>query len=142
MSDRRLRTLNSDFDRALARKWINEATAESRVEIKGPQRTVDQNKKMWAMLTDISLQVAWYKRELKPGHWKLIFLDSLSKEPGMVVPNLAGDGVVNLKQSSSDLSKSEFSDLIELMFAFGALHEVEWSDPKIAEEYENIARRA
>src|SRR3954451_7103726 len=95
---RTVRTLNSEFDRALVRKWIAEAPEGSRIEIKGPQRTIEQNKKMWAMLADIALQLTWYGRPLKTDHWKMIFLDSLSTEPGMVVPNLAGDGVVNLKQ--------------------------------------------
>ncbi len=45
-----------------------------------------------------------------------------------MVPNLDGTGFVNLGRSSSDLSKSEMSDLIELIHAFGANHGVKFQD--------------
>jgi hypothetical protein len=44
------------------------------------------------------------------------------------VPNIDGTGFVNLGRSSSDLSKQEFIDLIELITAFGAQHGVVFSD--------------
>jgi hypothetical protein len=37
---------------------------------------------------------------------------------------------VTLGTSSSDLSRDEMTDLIEIIFAFGAQHVVVWSDPK------------
>jgi hypothetical protein len=48
------------------------------------------------------------------------------------VPNLDGDGFVNLGRSSSDLSKEEFSDLLALIEAWGAKHHVQFNDPKEA----------
>jgi hypothetical protein len=50
-------------------------------------------------------------------------LDGLKRELRLV-PNMAGNGFVNLGRSSSDLSKGEFSDLMELIAAFGAEHGV------------------
>jgi len=83
------------------------------------------------MLTDISKQMTWHGQRLRPDDWKLVFLDALNSEV-RAVPNLSGNGFVNLGRSSSDLSKSEMSDLIELMFAFGAEHGVEFQDDREA----------
>ena len=46
-----------------------------------------------------------------------------------VVPGLDG-GFVVLGQRTSQMGKREFSDLIELIYAFGAEKGVVWSDPK------------
>ncbi|HQN52055.1 MAG TPA: recombination protein NinB, partial [Phenylobacterium sp.] len=79
--------------------------------------------------------------KLSPDDWKLVFLDALGRELRMV-PNLDGTGFVNLGRSSSDLSKSEMTDLIELIFAYGAKHGVEFHDgqgPGSAEQASQVA---
>jgi hypothetical protein len=60
--------------------------------------------------------------------WKLLFLDSLKRELRMV-PNLDGNGFVNLGRSSSDLSKGEMADLITIIEQFGANHGVVFHEP-------------
>ena len=113
--------------RERAEDWIRRAPVGTRVTFAGPKRTLDQNSKMWAMLTDIARQVPWHGIKLSPNDWKLIFLDGLNRELRLV-PNLDGTGFVNLGRSSSDLDKQEMSDLFELMQAFGAEHGVEFKD--------------
>jgi hypothetical protein len=103
--------------------WAEKAPAGTRVEFKAPRRTLDQNSRMWAMLTDLAKQVKWHGLTLTPDDWKLIFLDALKREVRMV-PNLDNNGFVNLGRSSSDLSKSEMGDLMELIEMFGAKHDV------------------
>jgi hypothetical protein len=49
-----------------------------------------------------------------------------------MVPNIDGNGFINLGRSSSDLSKAEFSDLIEIIFAFGAKHGVVFAEDRKA----------
>jgi hypothetical protein len=120
---RALITLVSDDMRAMAVDWCRRLPQGTRIEFKKPRRTVDQNSKMWATLTDIALQVPWHGQRLTPADWKLIFLDALKRE-SRLVPNIDGTGFVNLGRSSSDLSKEEMSDLIELMMQFGANHDV------------------
>jgi NinB protein len=115
-------------DRATACKWIAKAEVGTRVEFKASKRSLEQNSRFWAMATDIATQVKWHDISLTPNDWKLLFLDALKQEL-RVVPNLDGNGFVNLGRSSSDLSKEEFSNLIELMFAFGANHGVVFHDP-------------
>lgn len=96
------------------------------VEIKEKTRSLEQNSLLWALLTDVSRQVEWYGRKLSPENWKHIFSAALSKQD--VVPNLDNNGFVVLGQSTSKMSKREFSDLVELINSFGAQHGVVWSD--------------
>lgn len=102
--------------------WAFKAPSGTRVEFKETKRTLPQNARMWAMLTDIAQQVPWHGLKLSPDDWKLIFLDALKREIRMV-PNIDGNGFVNLGRSS-DLSKTEMGDLMELIHAFGAKHNV------------------
>lgn len=105
--------------------------AGTRVELKEAKRTDDQNAKMWSMLTEVSQQLLWHGVKLSTEDWKLVFLDALKREVRMV-PNIDGNGFVNLGRSSSDLSKAEFSDLIEIIFAFGAKHGVVFAEDRAA----------
>ena len=125
---RYLITLNGKADRDRARRYIEAAPAGTRAEFKAAKRSLPQNDRMWAMLTDIAEQVPWHGIRLRPDDWKLIFLDALKRETRMV-PNLDGNGFVNLGRSSSDLSKAEMSDLMELITAWGAQRGVEFHDP-------------
>lgn len=125
---RALISLATDADRAKATKWIAQAPEGTRVEFKKPRRSIPQNDRMWAMLTDVAYQVPWHGLRLSPDDWKLIFLDALKRELRMV-PNLDGSGFINLGRSSSDLSKEEMADLIDLIGMFGANHGVKFHDP-------------
>lgn len=122
----------ADRDRVLG--WIRVARLKSRVEIRGPRRTLPQNDKMWAMLTDIVKQ----KKKINgqtytTDQWKAIFMQALGHElRGDVLPTLDGTDFFTVDgTSSSKLSDTEMSDLIEFMFAWGAENHVEWSDPNL-----------
>jgi hypothetical protein len=128
---RHLITIHSTADRARAARCIAQAPFGTRVELKAAKRSLDQNSKLWASLTDVSHQLAWHGQKLTPNDWKLVFLDALKRELRMV-PNIDGNGFVNLGRSSSDLTKSEMSDLIEIIAAFGAQHGVVFHDQESA----------
>lgn len=119
--------LRGPSDREKAASWAMKAPYGTRLEFKQAKRTLPQNDRMWAMLTDVAAQAPYHGLKLAPDDWKLIFLDALKREVRMV-PNLDGNGFVSLGRSSSDLSKGEMSDLIELIFAFGAKHDVKFKD--------------
>lgn len=123
--------LSSPTERLKAARWAEKMPAGTRIEFKAPRRSIPQNDRMWAMLTDVAVQLPWHGIKLSPDDWKLIFLDSLKRELRMV-PNIDGSGFVNLGRSSSDLSKAEMTDLIDLMHAFGANHGVVFHDPETA----------
>ena len=97
------------------------------MEFKAPKRTLPQNDYMWALLTDLSEQLAWHGKRLKPDDWKLVMMDGLKREV-RIVPNIDGTGFVNIGARSSDLSKAEMADLLELIMAFGAQHGVVFGD--------------
>jgi len=125
---RALIVLRRNEDRARARQWVERAPPGTRIEFKATKRSLPQNDRLWAFLTEIAAQKTWHGMKLSAADWKLIFMDALKKEL-RIVPNLDGDGFVNLGRSSSDLSKEEFSDLLELVTAWGAEKGVIFNDP-------------
>lgn len=124
---RALLVLANDAIRSKAADWCRRLPKDTRVEFKGPKRTLPQNDRMWAMCTDVSQQIAWHGMKLSPEDWKLLFLDDLGRELRMA-PSLDGKGFVNLGRSSSKLSVEEMTNLIELIFKRGAEVGVVFSD--------------
>lgn len=120
-------TIHSERDRERALKIISAAPFKTRVEVKAAKRSLPQNSKLWAMLSEVAEQVPWHGVRLRPDDWKFLFLDALKREL-RIVPNIEGNGFVNLGRSSSDLTKDEMGDLIELIHQFGANHDVKFSD--------------
>ncbi|WP_086300648.1 recombination protein NinB [Gilliamella apicola] len=96
------------------------------VSIQEMTRTLEQNARMWATLTDISEQVVWHSLKLTPEEWKHVFTATLKGQK--TVPNLEGTGFIILGQSTRAMSKKELSNLLELAYAFGAEHGVKWSE--------------
>jgi hypothetical protein len=117
--------LNSHADRDKVSRWAHGVPAGTRVEFKAPRRSLDQNSLLWAMLTDVSAQVDWYGQKLSPEDWKDVFTASLRR--ARVVPGIDAGTFVPLGMRTSDMSKAEFSDLIELMRAFAAERGVTFS---------------
>jgi len=94
------------------------------VEAKRETRSLEQNSRLWALLTDVSKQVDWYGNKLTPEEWKDVFTAALKKEK--VVPGING-GFVVLGQSTSKMSIAEMVELQTLIEAFGADKDVKWS---------------
>ena len=96
------------------------------VNIQEMTRTLEQNARMWATLTDISRQVVWHGLTLTPEEWKHVFTATLKGQK--TVPNLDSTGFIVLGQSTRAMSKRELSDLLELAYSFGAERNVKWSE--------------
>lgn len=120
--------LRSEADRARAVKWVMVAPRGTRVEFLEVKRTMPQNDKLWACLTDVARQVVWYGQKLTATDWKDIFTAALRS--ARVVPGLDPGRYVQLGLHTSDMSKDEMSNLIELIHAFGAEHGVEFNKPR------------
>ncbi len=123
---RALVILNSAADRARVGRWAVTAPAGTSVEFKLSKRTTDQNALMWARLTEISRQVVWYGQKLSADDWKDVFTASLRR--ARVVPGLDAGTYVPLGMRTSDMTKQEFSDLLELINAFAAEHNVTFEE--------------
>ena len=94
------------------------------LEIRPEKRSDAQNRRLWAMLADISAQVDWYGQKLTSEEWKDVFSASLKRTK--VVPGLDG-GFVVCGQSTSKMTKAEMCELQELMEAFGAEKDVRFA---------------
>lgn len=101
------------------------------VEVRKARRSTEQNARMWAMLSDVSRQVDWYGQKLSAEEWKHVFSASLKRQK--VVPGLDG-GFVVLGQSTSQMSKAELGELMDLIEAFGAQKGVRFTAPEYLEE--------
>lgn len=128
---RHLIAINSTADRERLARYIAQAPFGTRVELKAAKRTLPQNDRMWAMLTDIAAQKEHAGRKYTPDIWKALFMSACGREV-QFVPALDGTTCLPLGYRSSDLSKGEMSDLIEFMFSWGAQHGVVFHDQESA----------
>lgn len=126
------RVIETEAEIPLSLKWadamIRQALPGGEVAmfLGRPRRTLDQNAKLWPMLSDVSKQVDWHGEKLTPENWKDVFTAGLKRQKA--VPGIDG-GFVVLGAHTSTMDKREFVDLIELMYAFGSEHDVTWSEP-------------
>lgn len=104
---------------------VNAAPRGSVITIKPPRRTLDQNAKLWAMLTDVSIAKP-EGRNLTPDVWKAVFMHALDHSIRFEMA-LDGKGMVPVGFRSSHLTKAQMADLITLIDEYGARHGVEWS---------------
>lgn len=118
--------LTSDVNRARAAGWCRSAPHGSIVNVREATRTGEQNAKLWAMLSDVS-RAKPEGRELTPDVWKSLFLHSLDHAQRFEMA-LDGKGMVPVGFRSSRLTKQQCSDLIEMIYEYGARHGVEFSD--------------
>jgi hypothetical protein len=134
-----VRVIHDETDRNQIIEWIKAARVKTRVEIHGPRRSLPQNAKLWAMLTDIVVQKKTINGQtFKTDQWKSIFMQALGHEVD-VLPTLDGNDFFAAELSTSKLSEQEMSDLIEYIYAWGAENHVVWSDP-VLNSYEEMRR--
>ena len=125
MSDKQTFFLINPQVKQNAMQAIKMASEDMICEIKKKTRSLEQNRKLWACLKEISDQVNWYGNKLTSDEWKDVFSASLKSQK--VVPGIDG-GFVVCGQRTSKMTKSEMAELIELMMAFGAERGVKFSD--------------
>ena len=115
---RALIIVNGAKDRERVARWASKAPTGTRIEFKAAKRTLPQNDLMWALLTDVAQQKEHCGRKYSPDDWKALFLHALGQEMRFL-PALDGVSFVPVGNRSSDLSKQEMTDLIELILAWG-----------------------
>ena len=126
---RRVFFLEHDIARRNAIKAVQEAPAGMMVVVQEKTRTLDQNALLWPLLSAVSSQVVWHGAKLSPDEWKDVFTAALKRQK--VVPGIDG-GFVVCGTRTSKMPKSEFSDLIELIYSFGAERGVDFHDERRA----------
>ena len=91
-------------------------------------RTLAQNRMMWRLLSRIADQLEHCGEHWEPDDWRAGFLKAMGKKLRFM-PALDGDGVVAIGYRSSKLSKAEMSEMIEMIYEYGARHGVDFDDP-------------
>ena len=112
--------------RAEAHQWVDKALSlwmpgkPWLLEIREPKRTDEQNAAMWSLLAQITKQRPVHNgRAMTSDLWKSVFMDALGHEVDYV-GSLDGSRIFPLGHRSSNLTKSQMSDLLELMLAWCA----------------------
>lgn len=119
----------SDEIRKRAVDWIMAAPKESRLVLKPPKRTLPQNDKLHAMITDVAKQRTHAGMKLSMIDWKRLFTAGWRNDLRLI-PNLAGDGLIQVGERTSELTVAECADLIEFIQAWGANNGVVFSGPE------------
>lgn len=122
---RALVVIRSETDRLKIARWAAGVPEGTRVEFKQTKRTLPQNDRFWSMLTDVSAFMRKRGRGHAPEEWKVIFMSAMGHEVKFL-PSLDQKSFVPLGHSSSDLSVSEMSDLMEFIEAWAAENGLEF----------------
>lgn len=117
--------LSNTESRTRACQLIAKAPDGHLCRVTPPTRTLDQNAKMHAMLTDISLSKPG-GRKLTPDDWKCLMMHACGWE-SQFLEGLDGRPFPTGFRSSR-LSKSQMSDLIEFMQSWGDQNNVRWTE--------------
>lgn len=130
MTTRQTVTINGPEDRQRIATWARNVEAGTVVTFRKKSRSSEQSAKMWAMLHEVSEQVEWYGAKLDAEDWKDVFTASLRH--ARVVPGIDKGTFVPLGMRTSTMTIDEMSNLIELIYAFGAdpEHPVLFKEPK------------
>lgn len=111
-------TIKGTADRNLVARWASNVQPGTTVEFRAPRRSNEANALMWSLLGQISKGVDWYGQKLSSEDWKDVLTASLRRT--RVVPGIDPGSFVPLGMRTSQMSKEEISDLLELIMAFGA----------------------
>lgn len=115
---------HADSRRHIANRVMH-APVGNVVTIGEATRSNDQNSLLWPLLTCLANQIVWHGQKLTTDDWKNVMTSSLKKQ--RVVPGIDG-GFVVMGISTSKMGKAEFSELVELIYAFGAQNNVTFGD--------------
>jgi hypothetical protein len=127
---RNARIIRTPADRETVAAWARNAPVGSTFEVRAPRRSLDQNALMWSLLGQISKQVEWYGVHLSSEDWKDVLTASMRRT--RVVPGIDPNTFVPLGMRTSQMTKEELSDLLELIYAFGAEKDVKFRELEIA----------
>lgn len=130
MSTRQTVTILTPTDRDQIARWARNVEVGTVVTFRKKSRSTEQNAKLHAMLGEVSKQVCWVGQYLDIEDWKDMFTAALRH--ARVVPGIDKGTYVPLGMHTSTLTIEEMSNLIELIYAFGAdpEHPVIFKDPK------------
>jgi hypothetical protein len=96
-----------------------------------PIKSRSQEEKYHAAIAEIAEQASHLGSKWDAESWKRLLLDAFAKETkrprGKVIPNLTGDGVVEIGLQSRKFTKQDASEFVEFLHAWAAMNGVELS---------------
>lgn len=116
--------LSTDNARKQALEAVQRAKPGWVVSIQPPNRSAAQNSFYWAMLTAISEQIRPGKahdRDVWHEYFKTLFLPTRMVE-------LPGNQLIELPATTTNLSKSDFSQYVDKVSAWAMEHGLMWTD--------------
>lgn len=117
--------LRGPVQRDFARYLIDRAPVDAVVTIAEAKRSLEQNSRLWAMLSDVS-RAKPDSRMHTPEVWKTLFMHACGHAVQFEM-GLNGQPFPTGFRSSR-LTKSQMSDLMEFIAEYGARHGVRWSE--------------
>ena len=98
------------------------------MEIKEAAKTREQEEKYHAMIGEVAKQAQHLGSKWSSESWKRLLVDQFCREndikTGVVIPNLSGDGIVQLGFQTRKFTKEQASEFVEWLHAWGAEHGV------------------
>lgn len=119
--------LSTAHQRQKAHALLDRAPPHYVMRLEEPKRTLDQNAKMHAMLTDISLAKPEGRR-MTPDDWKCLFMHAAGWESQFLEGFDGRPFPTGFR--SSKLSKAQMATLITFIQEYGDRHGVVWSEPE------------
>ena len=103
-------------------------TKQLTLEIKDATKSRDQEEKYHAMIGEIAKQAQHLGSKWDAESWKRLLVDQFCRDnnikTGAVIPNLSGDGIVQLGMQTRNFTKEQASEFVEWLHAWGAEHGV------------------
>ena len=94
------------------------------MEIKDAAKSREQEEKYHAMIGEIAKQAQHLGSKWDAESWKRLLVDQFCKDSGIktgaVIPNLAGDGIIQLGMQTRKFTKEQASEFVEWLYAWGA----------------------
>jgi hypothetical protein len=100
------------------------------VEIKQENRSLEQNSMYHSIIHQIAKQARHHGSTWDTESWKRLLVDAYTREQwsgtsGQVIPNLTGDGIVQLGLQTRKFTKQQASEFTEWLMAWAAQNGVE-----------------
>ena len=127
MAGKRIFILRNEEIRRRCQEAVWNADDGHKVTISEQTRSLDQNAKFHAIVTDIAKSgYQWLGKARDAAAWKVLLVSGhavATKEGSEIVPGLEGE-FVNLRESTAAMSKRRGASLIEYTLAFCAMNDI------------------
>ena len=94
------------------------------LEVKDAGKSREQEEKYHALIGEIAKQAQHLGANWDAESWKRLLVEQFCKDNGLktgaVIPNLAGDGIVQLGTQTRNFTKEQASEFVEWLYAWGA----------------------